>query len=68
MLTVVGSIAAFAVVYYTTKARDENIEKIKKNGVLSPDEIAMIIKIKEGCNTSLLDNLTKIASSTEIGG
>lgn len=68
MFAVVSGIAMLAVGYYAWKAKAENVEKIKQNGVLSKEEMAMVIQIKENCNTNLTEDLSRIISENEIGG
>ena len=68
MFGIASGIAMSAVGYYAWKARAENIEKIKQNGVLSPEEMALIIQIKENCSTNLTEGLSKIISEEEMVG
>ena len=71
MLAIFAWVASITVIYYSNKARDENLEKIKKNGVLSKEELSMIIKLKESDSPALTDILSKVISSNsnvDIGG
>ena len=68
MLIPIVSIASVVIIYYANKARAENIEKIKKNGILSKEEIALIIQIKENYGSNLMEGLTKIATTQELVG
>ena len=70
MLAVIGIIAGSAAAYYFTKARDENLLKIKQNGAFSKDEMMLMMQLKQKESGNWTESLSKIISSggTEIGG
>ena len=68
MFAVVSGIPMLSVGYYAWKAKAENVEKIKANGILSKEEMNLIIQIKEGCGTSLTESLSKLIPEQDIGG
>ena len=69
MFSVTAGIAMLAVGYYAWKAKAENVEKIKKNAVLSDDEMAMIIQMRESGSNNLSDFVPKVTSEQqEIAG
>lgn len=68
MFGIVSGIAMAVVGYYAWKAKAENVQKIKQNGILSPEEMAMVIQIKENGGVNFTESLSKIISEEEIGG
>ena len=68
MFGISAGIGTIAIGYYAWKAKAENIEKIKQNGILTKEEMSLIIQMKEECGNKFIENLSKVISTPEIGG
>lgn len=68
MFAISAGIGTIAIGYYAWKAKAENIVKIKQNGILTKEEMSLIIQMKEECGNKFIENLSKVISTPEIGG